>query len=188
MRASQRVEVLAAETSEQQRILTPGALEFVARLQREFGTTRDRLLRRRAERRVELASGASLTFPAGTAKVRESAWRVAPAPDDLTDRRVEITGPVDRKMMINALNSGANVFMADLEDACSPTWENVVSGQAHLMDAARGTIKLETEKKTYRLNEETATLIVRPRGWHLPERHVLVDGEPISASLFDFGL
>src|SRR5918992_1378513 len=137
MRASQRVEVLAAETSEQQRILTPGALEFVARLQREFGTTRDRLLRRRAERRVELASGASLTFPAGTAKVRESAWRVAPAPDDLTDRRVEITGPVDRKMMINALNSGANVFMADLEDACSPTWENVVSGQAHLMDAVR---------------------------------------------------
>ena len=123
-----------------------------------------------------------------TRGVREAAWGVAPAPQDLLDRRVEITGPVERKMMINALNSGARVFMADFEDALSPTWQNVVEGQRNLADAVRRTIELETADKTYRLNEETAVLVVRPRGWHLHERHLLVDGEPVSASLFDFGL
>jgi malate synthase len=189
MRAPPGVEVLASGASEQQRILTPDALEFVARLQREFGAARDALLRRRAERRLELASGASLTFPAATARVRAGAWKVAPAPRDLTDRRVEITGPVDRKMMINALNSGARVFMADLEDACSPTWENVVSGQAHLMDAVRRSLAFTAaDGRRYALAERVATLVVRPRGWHLPEGHVTVDAQPVSASLFDFGL
>ncbi|MGH3091321.1 MAG: malate synthase A, partial [Gaiellaceae bacterium] len=123
-----------------------------------------------------------------TREIRESDWRVAPVPADLRDRRVEITGPVERKMMINALNSGARCFMADFEDANSPTWENCVGGQVNLVDAIERTIELETPDKSYRLNDEVATLIVRPRGWHLPERHVLVDGEPASASLFDFGL
>ena len=123
-----------------------------------------------------------------TSSIREDDWQVAAPPSDLVDRRVEITGPVDRKMMINALNSGARVFMADFEDSCSPTWENVVNGQRNLFDAVRGTISLDTAEKSYRLAEETATLVVRPRGWHLHERHVLVDGEPVSASLFDFGL
>ena len=120
--------------------------------------------------------------------MREGDWRVAPAPADLRDRRCEITGPADRKMMINALNSGARVFMADFEDANSPTWSNVVEGQRNVSDAVRRTISLDTPEKRYRLNDETATLMIRPRGWHLAERHVLVDGEPVSASLFDFGL
>jgi malate synthase len=191
MRASgpSGIEVLATGATGQERILTPGALEFVARLQREFGATRDALLRRRAERRAEIASGGSLTFAPETAKVREGAWRVAPASRDLTDRRVEITGPVDRKMMINALNSGASVFMADLEDACSPTWENVVNGQAHLMDAVRRTLGFTApDGRRYALADEVATLVVRPRGWHLPEAHAALDGIPLAASLFDFGL
>jgi malate synthase len=188
-RAPPGVEVLAAGASEQERILTPAALEFVARLQREFGSTRDTLLRRRTERRTEVASGGSLSFLPGTAKVRDGAWTVAPAPRDLNDRRVEITGPVDRKMMINALNSGASVFMADLEDACSPTWENVVNGQAHLMDAVRRTLGFAApDGRRYALADRVATLVVRPRGWHLPEGHVTVDGSPVAASLFDFGL
>jgi malate synthase len=163
-------------------ILSREALAFVELLQRELGPQRQELLERRRERQGRP------DFLAETREVRESDWTVAPAPPDLGDRRCEITGPVDRKMMINALNSGARVFMADFEDACSPTWENVVEGQANLRDAVRGTIRLETAEKTYELGEETATLIVRPRGWHLPERHVLVDREPVSASLFDFGL
>src|SRR5437867_2524250 len=129
----------------------------------------------------------STLFPY-TTLFRSREWRVAPAPRDLQDRRVEITGPVDRKMVINALNSGARVFMADFEDASSPTWENCVVGQRNLIDAVERTISLEAGEKSYRLNDEIATLLVRPRGWHLPEKHVLVDGEPISASLFDFGL
>jgi malate synthase len=171
-------------------ILTPEALEFVARLQREFNPVRLSLLQRRAERQAQLDAGMPFEFPAETEAIRaDNGWRVAPAPADLQDRRVEITGPVDRKMMINALNSGARVFMADFEDALSPTWENVVQGQRNLMDAVRRTIALETpEGKTYRLNEKTATLLVRPRGWHLVEKHVWVDGQPVSASLFDFGL
>jgi len=163
-------------------ILSPEALAFVELLQHELGPRRAELLERRRARRGRP------DFLEETREIRESDWTVAPAPPALRDRRCEITGPVDRKMMINALNSGARVFMADFEDACSPTWANVVEGQANLRDAVRGTIRLETPEKTYALAEETATLIVRPRGWHLPERHVLVDGEPVSASLFDFGL
>ncbi|MEO7711746.1 MAG: malate synthase A, partial [Gemmatimonadaceae bacterium] len=123
-----------------------------------------------------------------TRSIREARWQVASAPADLTDRRVEITGPTDRKMMINALNSGARVFMADLEDACSPTWANLVEGQRNLMEAVRGTLALDVGEKQYRLNERTATLVVRPRGWHLDERHLLIDGKSVSASLVDFGL
>jgi malate synthase len=178
---------LLAERDE--RILTEDALEFVAGLHRELNPRRLQLLERRRERQAELDGGALPDFLEETRSVREDpTWRVAPAPRDLRDRRVEITGPVDRKMVINALNSGARVFMADFEDANSPTWQNCVQGQANLIDAVDRTISLETEGKTYRLNEEVATLLVRPRGWHLPEKHVLVDGEPISASLFDFGL
>jgi malate synthase len=173
------VEVLESGDEE---VLSADALGFVASLQREFGPTRAELLERRRQR------GGRLGFLAETHDVRERDWKVAPPPPDLQDRRVEITGPVDRKMMINALNSGARVFMADFEDACSPTWENVVEGQRNLIDAVRRTISLETPEKSYRLNDETATLVVRPRGWHLHERHVQVDGEPVSASLFDFGL
>jgi malate synthase len=179
------VELLAAADDD---ILSPAALAFVAKLHRELNPTRLELLEKRQERQVELDSGSLPDFLTETRDVRESDWRVVLPPPDLLDRRVEITGPVDRKMMINAMNSGARVFMADFEDACSPTWTNVVEGQRNLADAIRGTIELETEKKTYRLNDQTATLVPRPRGWHLPERHVLVDGEPVSASLFDFGL
>jgi malate synthase len=188
-RAPSGVEVLAKGAMEQDRILTRGALDFVARLQREFGAQRDALLSRRSERRAELAAGGTLTFLTSTAAVRKDRWKVAPTPHDLVDRRVEITGPVDRKMMINALNSGANVFMADLEDACSPTWPNVVNGQSHLMDAVRRTLALTApDGRRYALAEHVATLLVRPRGWHLDERHVTVDGVHVSASLFDFGL
>jgi malate synthase len=170
------------------RVLASEALAFVALLHRELNGERKRLLAARRERQAELDDGALPDFLAVTQHVREADWSVASAPPDLLDRRCEITGPVDRKMMINALNSGARVFMADFEDACSPTWSNVVEGQRNLADAVRSTIELETEKKTYRLNAETAVLVPRPRGWHLPERHLLVDGEPVSASLFDFGL
>jgi malate synthase len=169
-------------------ILTPEALSFVARLQRELNPTRLELLERRRERQLELDRGLLPGFLPETRHVREGDWRVAEAPADLCDRRCEITGPVERKMMINALNSGARVFMADFEDANSPTWSNVVEGQRNVSDAVRRTIALDTPEKSYRLNDEVATLLIRPRGWHLPERHVLVDGEPVSASLFDFGL
>jgi len=169
-------------------ILTPEALAFVGRLQRELNPARLELLERRRERQLELDRGLLPGFLPGTRHVREGDWRVAPAPADLRDRRCEITGPVDRKMMINAFNSGARVFMADFEDANSPTWTNVVEGQRNVSDAVRRTIALDTAEKSYRLNDEVATLMIRPRGWHLPERHVLVDGEPVSASLFDFGL
>ena len=172
-------------------ILTDEALAFVADLQRRFGPVRLDLLRRREERQAELDAGVLPDFLAGTAEVREDDWTVAPAPADLDDRRVEITGPAEPKMMINALNSGAKVFMADLEDAISPTWANVVGGQAAIAAATRGTLTFDSpEGKSYRLapRGERATLVVRPRGWHLVESHVLVDGAPISASLFDFGM
>jgi malate synthase len=174
-----------------QRVLTSDAVEFVAALHRTFDPMRRELLRRRPARRARLAAhpaGTPLDFPAETAAIRAADWQVAPSPADLTDRRVEITGPVDRKMMINALNSGAKVFMADLEDACSPTWANVVEGQVNLMDAVRRTLAMESGGKSYRLAPETATLLVRPRGWHLEERHLLIDGAPASGSLVDFGL
>jgi malate synthase len=171
------------------RILTEDALAFIADLQRRFGPVRLDLLHRRHERQAELDAGVRPDFGAGTAAVRDSAWTVAPAPADLDDRRVEITGPAEPKMMINALNSGARVFMADLEDALSPTWANVIGGQVALADAVRRELTFESpEGKSYRLAEQTATLVVRPRGWHLIESGVLVDGVPMSASLFDFGL
>ncbi|MEV0969347.1 malate synthase A [Microtetraspora glauca] len=171
-------------------ILTPEALDFVATLQREFNARRLELLAARQTRQADLSAGASLDFLPETRDVRESDWRVAPPAPGLEDRRVEITGPVDRKMTINALNSGAKVWLADFEDANSPTWENTVSGQLNLRAALDRTIDFETGGKTYALrpDEELATVVVRPRGWHLPEKHVLVDGEEMSASLLDFGL
>jgi malate synthase len=183
------VEVRAAVEGAGEEVLTPEALEFVAGLHRRFNMTRESLLATRSERQERIAGGELPAFLPETREIRDGDWRVAPVPDDLQDRRVEITGPVERKMMINALNSGARCFMADFEDANSPTWANCIEGQANLIDAIERTIELTTpEGKEYRLEDETAVLIVRPRGWHLPERHVLVDGEPISASLFDFGL
>src|SRR5262249_26055850 len=147
------------------------------------------LLQRRLDRERRFESGTLPDFPPETAPIRRAAWQVASTPPDLLNRRVEITGPAERKMMINALNSRANTFMADLEDSLAPTWENVINGQVNLMDAVRRTLSYTSpEQKKYRLNDQIATLLVRPRGWHLEEKHVLVDGEAISASLFDFGL
>ena len=171
------------------RILTTDALAFVAALHRELDPRRVVLLERRRERQAELDEGGLPDFLPATQHIRDDPdWRVAPTPADLQDRRVEITGPVDRKMVINALNSGAKVFMADFEDANSPTWANCVEGQSNLIDAVERTISLDTGDKTYRLNDEIATLLVRPRGWHLEEKHVRIDGEQVSAGLFDFGL
>jgi malate synthase len=169
-------------------ILTTEALAFVERLHRALNPRRLELLEQRHERQLDLDAGENPRFLEETQEIREADWRVAAAPADLVDRRCEITGPVERKMMINALNSGARVFMADFEDANSPTWDNVVQGQANVRDAVRREITLDTAEKSYRLNDETATLIIRPRGWHLPERHHTIDGEPVSGSLFDFGL
>ena len=171
-------------------ILTPDALEFLANLHRSFDPVRTALLERRLERQREIDGGATLGLLPHTAAVRaDRRWRVAEAPPDLLDRRVEITGPAEPKMIINALNSGARAFMADFEDSLAPTWENVVGGQSALRDAVRGVLAFTSpEGKAYRLGERTATLLVRPRGWHLTERHLKVDGQPISGSLFDFGL
>src|SRR5262245_50670454 len=171
------------------RVLTDDAIAFVIDLQRRFGQVRLDLLHARLERQHALDAGERFDFLAGTRDIREADWTVAPAPADFDDRRVEITGPAEPKMMINALNSGARVFMADLEDALSPTWANLVGGQAALIDAVRGTLTFDSpEGKSYRLNDEVAQLVVRPRGWHLIESHVMVDGVPMSASLFDAGL
>jgi malate synthase len=188
--AASTLSITGEPTPNIRRVLTPAALEFVARLNDEFSHVRERALEARIARRTRLERGSDrLDFLAETANVRSSEWTVAPSPADLDDRRVEITGPVDRKMMINALNSGAKVFMADFEDSLSPTWENVIEGQANLMDAVRRTLSLDTpEGKHYELAERTATLLVRPRGWHLIESHAVIDGAPVSASLFDFGL
>ena len=169
-------------------MLTPDAVEFLTDLERRFGPRRRALLAARHERAQRLRDGELPDFLPETQAVRESDWSVAPVPDELQDRRVEITGPVDRKMVINALNSGARMFMADFEDSNSPTWRNCLEGQVNLTDALERTIELDTGERQYRLNDETATLLVRPRGWHLEERHFQVDGRPISASLFDFGL
>ncbi|HEY4304311.1 MAG TPA: malate synthase A [Gemmatimonadaceae bacterium] len=170
-------------------MISAEAVDFALRLHREFNPRREELLRLRADRRVRLQRGEALGFLHETANVRESSWSVASAPSDLNDRRTEITGPVERKMMINALNSGAKVFMADLEDSMSPTWDNVVEGQKNLADAVRRTLTLDTpEGKQYRLKDMIATLVVRPRGWHMVDTNVLVDGSPISASLLDFGV
>ncbi len=176
-------------TSGYAQVLTPEALRFLASLARTFEARRQQLLERRKVRQAELDAGKLPDFLEETRSIRESDWTVAPIPRDLTDRRVEITGPVDRKMIINALNSGANMFMADFEDSNSPTWQNNIEGQINLRDAIDRTITFESpEGKQYRLNDRVATLLVRPRGWHLVEKHLLVDGAPISASLFDFGL
>jgi malate synthase len=170
-------------------ILTDGAVAFVADLHRQFGRTRAELLALRDVRQTALDAGAVFEFLPETAGVRDGDWSVLPAPADLADRRCEITGPTDRKMVINALNSGARVFMADFEDSNSPTWYNMLDGQVNLYDAIRGQIDFVNEQgKEYKVTEDPATLMVRPRGWHLDERHLLVDGEPVSASLFDFGM
>ena len=184
------VSLRAARLDDDAEVLTPAALSFVAMLQRRFGARRLALLERRREIQARLDGGWMPDFLPETREIRRSDWTAALIPDDLRDRRVEITGPVDRKMIINALNSGANVFMADFEDSCSPTWRNVVEGQRNLVDAIERTIRFESPdgSRTYRLNDRTATLMVRPRGWHLEEGHLSVDGEPVSASLFDFGL
>jgi malate synthase len=169
-------------------VLAPEAVAFVHDLERRFGARRRELLAARAARQERLEAGELPAFLPETRELRESEWAIEPVPSQLFDRRVEITGPTDRKMVINALNSGARMFMADFEDANSPTRRNMLEGQANLSDAIDGTIELETPDKTYRLNEEVATLLVRPRGWHLEERHLELEGAPVSASLFDFGL
>jgi malate synthase len=175
--------------AETERVLAPEALDFVAELHRRFDGRRRDLLSHRTRRQAETDAGAAPDFLEETRAIREADWRVAPPPDELVDRRVEITGPVDRKMMINALNSRARVFMADFEDSTSPTWANVVSGQANLIDAVEGTIAFVADDgKRYRLDEERAVLFVRPRGWHLDERHLVVDGSRVAGALFDFGL
>ncbi len=184
------VEVLGPIESGYDGILTPDALAFLAGLERRFREARQSLLARRREVDARLQAGALPDFFKETRKIREADWRIAPVPADLQDRRVEITGPVDRKMIVNALNSGASVYMADFEDATTPTWANLLEGQINLFDAIRRTIDLtdpETGKR-YRLGERTATLMVRPRGWQLPEAHVRIDGQPMSGALFDFGL
>ncbi|MBK8174322.1 MAG: malate synthase A [Rhodospirillales bacterium] len=169
-------------------VLSEAALGFIARLERRFGAERRRLLTARNTRQARLDRGELPGFLPETNDIRRGDWRVPPPPADLTDRRVEITGPVDRKMIINAMNSGANVFMADLEDSLTPTWGNVIDGQINLMHAVAGSITHTEGGKSYSLNERTASLVVRPRGWHLDEEHVLLDGQAISGSLFDFGL
>jgi malate synthase len=182
------LEIRGPDVPGQDRILTPDAIEFVGQLIGRFGPRREQLLARRQEVQRRLRAGGVPDFLEETADVRSAEWSVAPSASDLTDRRVEITGPVERKMMINALNSGARVFMADFEDALSPPWTNVVSGQANCMDAVRRTLEFTSpEGKRYTLGERLATLVVRPRGWHLQEKHVLAEGRPVSASLVDFG-
>src|SRR2546421_3328124 len=182
------IRVLTTPPSGGAEVLEPAALQFLGALARRFEPERQRRLARRRERQQELDAGRLPDFLPETKEIRDRDWTVAPIRPDLTDRRVEITGPVDRKMMINALNSGANVFMADFEDANAPTWANNLDGHVNLCDAVRRTITFDGGEKQYRLNEKTATLVVRPRGWHLLEKHLFVDGQPVSASLFDFAL
>ncbi len=183
------IQIRAPETPEARQIITPESLQFLELLARHFASRRNALIQRRREIQASLRSGALPDFLEETRDVRERSWTVAPAPPDLTDRRVEITGPVERKMMINALNSGARVFMADFEDALSPPWTNVIAGQANCIEAVRRSLEYTSpDGKRYRLADRLATLVVRPRGWHLEEKHALVNGQPMSASLFDFGL
>ncbi|HWE12258.1 MAG TPA: malate synthase A [Solirubrobacteraceae bacterium] len=189
MAARKQVELRGVQRPGFEEILVPDALEFISALEDEFGGRRRDLLEARATRRARLYDGATLGFLEETASVREGDWTVAPVPHELSQRWVEITGPTDRKMIINALNSGADGFMADFEDANSPTWDNMVLGQLNLRDAVDGTITYDgSEGRRYELSENPANLLVRPRGWHLPEHHLCAGGEPVSASLFDFGL
>ncbi len=182
------VEVLGRITPQYAEILTPQALAFLAQLSRHFEPRRRELLAARARRQLEFNAGKLPDFLPETAHIREGDWTVAPCPADLQDRRVEITGPTDRKMVINALNSGASVFMADFEDSNAPTWDNLLQGQINLRDAMRKSITFEQNGKHYRLKDKTAVLMVRPRGWHLDEKHVLIDGGPVSGAIFDFAL
>ena len=187
--ATDGIDVRGEMTTEFAEILTSEALTFLTELQRAFNERRLELLRRRDARQEAINAGQMPDFLPETAGIRATDWTVAPIPPDLQDRRVEITGPVDRKMVINALNSGASVYMADFEDSHAPTWAATLEGQINLRDAINRTITFTSpEGKSYQLNEQTAVLLARPRGWHLNEKHVLVDGEPMSASLFDFGL
>src|SRR2546421_592011 len=189
MQTIKGLEVLGAPGNAQNEILTPQALGFFVELQREFNPRRLELLRARSIAQQAIDGGELPRFLTETRDVRESDWRVDPVPADLQDRRVEITGPVDRKMVINALNSGARCYMADFEDAHSPTWDATLDGQINIRDAVRGAIEyVSPEGRRYQLNERVATLLVRPRGWHLPEKHLQVDSEPASASLFDFAM
>ncbi|MEK6591512.1 MAG: malate synthase A [Pseudomonadota bacterium] len=183
------MEILGKVTPQFAEILTPQALAFVAKLSRKFEARRRELMAMRAQRQAEFDAGKLPDFLPETKTIREGDWAVAPVPHDLQDRRVEITGPTDRKMVINALNCGANVFMADFEDSNTPTWENMIEGQINLRDAISRTITFTSpEGKSYSLNHKPATLLVRPRGWHLPEKHMLIDGEPVSGAIFDFAL
>src|SRR3982074_1319522 len=183
------IEIAGRITPDDAEILTPDALAFAADLQRKFGGRRSELLARRDARQAELDAGKLPDFLPETRSVREGSWTCAGIHADIVDRRVEITGPVDRKMIINALNSGANVYMADFEDANTPSWDNNVQGHLNLRDAIRRKIDyVSPEGKAYKLNDKTATLFVRPRGWHLPEKHVRIDGQMISGGIFDFAL
>ena len=182
------VRVSAPISAEFAQILTPEALALVAKLHRQFETPRQELLARRVARQKEFDAGKLPDFLPETKKIRDAEWQIAPQPKDMLDRRVEITGPTDRKMVINALNCGASTFMADFEDANCPTWFNMIDGQINLRDAVRRTITFEQGGKQYKLNDKTAVLIPRPRGWHLDEKHVTVDGKPVSGGIFDFAL
>ncbi|HJT58404.1 MAG TPA: malate synthase A, partial [Ktedonobacteraceae bacterium] len=183
------IEITEPITPEFTEILTPDAMHFVATLVRAFTDRREELLQKRAQRQIDLNAGKLPDFLPETEHIRSSEWTIASVPPDLQDRRVEITGPVERKMIINALNSGAKVFMADFEDSFSPTWEGTVQGQINVRDAVNRTITyVSPEGKQYALQDKIATLLVRPRGWHLTEKHVLIDGKPVSGGIFDFGL
>ena len=181
-------EIQITEHPRRDQVFTPDAIDFIANLVREFRDERNELLDARKVRQADFESGLRPDFPEETKSIREDNWQVSPPPEEIADRRVEITGPTERKMMINALNSGARVFMADCEDSSTPTWENVLEGQINIRDAFRRELALETGEKKYRLNEEIATLFIRPRGWHLSEKNVVIDGLSAPASLIDFGL
>ena len=183
------IEIKGDVSGQYAEIITPEAAAFVAKLFRAFGDRREQLLEKRKVRQAEFDRGIRPDFLKETEAIRNGDWTIAPLPKDLQDRRVEITGPVDRKMVINALNSGASMYMADFEDSSTPTWANLIEGQINLRDAIRGTISFSTpEGKSYKLNDKTAVQLVRPRGWHLPEKHMIVDGKPMSGSMFDFGM
>ncbi|MEP7284415.1 MAG: malate synthase A, partial [Chloroflexota bacterium] len=187
--STDNIEIRAEMNPAYAEILTPEALQFIATLVRRFAPIREALLARRRERQIEIDNHKLPDFLPETAHIRDSNWHVAPIPADLMDRRTEITGPVDRKMIINALNSGAKVYMADFEDSNTPKWANNIEGQINLHDAINGTIDyVSPEGKTYQLKDKIATLMIRPRGWHLLEKHVLVDGQPVPGGIFDFGL
>lgn len=190
MLTKSNVQITGEAVPGMEEILTPEALEFIEKLHTRFDKRRIELLEKRQVRQQELDSGKKLDFLPETKEIREGDWKIAPLPEDMKDRRVEITGPTNRKMLINALNSGAKMFMADLEDATAPSWYNVIDGQVNLRDAVRRQIDFEIPEtgKKYTLNEKTAVLMVRPRGWHLPEKNLLINGKPTSGSLVDFGL